>query len=191
MKELDIGNLTRSFCKCPDDVCLSIGSNVQENLAAFTLQNKFWLEKMNFPSESDQLKFFTMLKSLNGKLYDQLDPKRRTVFLRLTGDNFRAACKYPTEQISYSVLNNKEMLHSPYSQFISSLWRGSESRINIEIHTLDHYLEIKSLLTNGLRVVNKDGEYFNILPMMCADLCFVKEVLGKMFLHKSIWMFLL
>ena len=72
------------------------------------------------------------------------------------------------------------MIHSPYGQFITSLWRGSESRLNVKIHVSDHYNEIKELLVNGL-IVDKNGstEKFNVLPIMCADLCFVKEVIGK------------
>ena len=117
---------------------------------------------------------------MNSTLYGHLNPQSKTLFVRLTGDNFRASGKNPTEQISYSLLNNKDMIHSPYAQYISSLWRGSESRINVEIHTAEHYSEIKSLLASGLTVTFEENcEHFNILPIMCTDLCFVKEVIGK------------
>ena len=69
--------------------------------------------------------------------------------MRLTGDNFRAASKCPTEQISFSISNNKDSLHSPYAQMLSSLWRGAETRINVEIHTAEHCTEVKSLLLEG------------------------------------------
>ena len=72
------------------------------------------------------------------------------------------------------------MLHSPYSQFISSLWRGSESRINVEIHASEHYAEIKNLLLNGIEIqFERTVENSNVVPVISADLCFVKEVIGK------------
>ena len=122
-----------------------------------------------------------MLKGLNNSLYEHLDPTLRTLFVCLTGGNFRAACKYPTEQISYSLLNNVDLINSPYGQFISSLWRGSESRVNTEIHIKTHYQEVKDLLYSGITIdlPNGGNEKFNILPVMCADLCFIKDVIGK------------
>ena len=179
LKSLNIGSLERSFCKCDDDVCFSCGTKVMDTLNLF-LENPFWYDKLSFPSVLSQENFFVALRELNHDLYKHLDPKLRTIFLRLTGDNFRASGKFPTEQISFSILNNFEMLHSPYGQFISSLWRGSESRTNVEIHTEQHYQEVKELLVNGVEVTSYDNmEKFNILPIMCADLSFVKEVVGK------------
>ena len=113
---------------------------------------------------------------MNNFLYGHLDPSLKTLFIRLTGDNFRASSKYPTEQLSYSFLNNSELLHSPYGQFIASLFRGSESRENLNIHGKAHYAEVKDLLINGY---NFNGEKFNVVPFLCADLSFVKEILGK------------
>ena len=179
LKALDVGNFRRSFCECPDDVCLSVGGTVKESLQLY-LGNDFWFQKLKFPTQDEQLNFFTILKELNNSLYGHLQPDKKTLFLRLTGDNFRAAGKMQTEQISFSVLNNKDTLHSPYAQLISSLWRGAESRLNIEIHTAEHYTEVKNLLMKGLEVTLKGkNEYFNVIPIICADLSFVKEVLGK------------
>ena len=113
---------------------------------------------------------------MNNFLYGHLDPSLKTLFIRLTGDNFRASSKYPTEQLSYSLLNNSELLHSPYGQFIASLFRGSESRENLNTHGKAHYAEVKDLLINGY---NFNGEKFNVVPFLCADLSFVKEILGK------------
>ena len=174
VKNLDTGTLTRSFCCCPDDVCLSCGSNMKETIE-LTLKNKAWFNKFDF-STNKLVGFFEKLCCLNKDLYGHLDPSLRTLFIRLNGDNFRAACKYLTEQISFSFLNNYDMLHSPYGQFVASLFRGSESRSNVDIHTLTHYAEVKELLTKGIMIV---GEKFNVIPTICADLCFVKEILGK------------
>lgn len=138
------------------------------------------MEKLKSPTQLQQEKLFALLKCLNKELYEHLDPNLRTLYIRLTGDNFRGSAKFPTEQISFLLLNNIGMLHSPYSQFIASLWRGSESRLNVKIHVSEHYNEIKELLDNGL-IVDKNGstEKFDVLPIMCADLCFGKEVIEK------------
>lgn len=175
LKTLDIGKLKRSFCNCPDDECLSVCSDIEDSLRLF-LSNDFWKSKLVFPSFDVQKPLFEKLKSLNENLYGHLDCENRTLFLRLTGDNFRAACKQPTEQISYSLLNNHTMLHSPYGQIIDSLWRGSESRLNIEIHTKEHFESVKNLLNQGITI---GEETFNVLPILCADLSFVKEIVGK------------
>jgi len=120
---------------------------------------------LKFPHQIQQQKLFESLKELNSELYGHLNPNLRTLFIRLTGDNFRGAGKIPTEQISYSILNNECLLQSPYGQFLSSLWRGSESRLNIEIHVSEHYKEIKELLLNGISIPTTDGEVerFNVL----------------------------
>ena len=56
VKELNVGNLQRSFCKCPDDVCLSCESNMQDTLQIL-LNNPYWYEKMSYPSEQNQTEF--------------------------------------------------------------------------------------------------------------------------------------
>jgi len=88
------------------------------------------------------------------------------------GDNFHAACKYPTEQILFSLLNNTGMLHSPYGQFIASLWCGSESRINVDVHTKQHYQEMKGLLLNGITIYFDEcvHEKFNLF-LSCVQIC--------------------
>ena len=180
LKTLNVGIIERKFCHCENDECFSCQSKVEETLTLF-LRSKFWFPKLKFPNSLQQQELFDALKKLNSDLYGHLNPKLRTLFIRLTGDNFRGAGKIPTEQISYSVLNNESLRHSPYGQFLSSLWRGSESRLNVGIHVTNHYKEIKDLLSNGISIptTNGDFEHFNVLPIMCADLSFVKEVIGK------------
>ena len=138
LKNLDVGVIERCYCKCQNDVCFSCQCSVTETLKLF-LANSFWMEKLKFPTQLQQEQLFSSLKSLNNELYGNLDPNLRTLYLRLTGDNFRGSAKFPTEQISFSILNNVGMLHSPYGQFIASLWRGSESRLNVQIHVSEHY----------------------------------------------------
>ena len=65
-----------------------------------------------------------------------IDIKLKTIFLRITGDNFRAACKKPPEQVSYSILNIKDTLHSPYGQFLHTLYRGSENRESLHMQQI-------------------------------------------------------
>ena len=175
IKDLDLGPIVRGYCCCPEDECMSCGCDVKSTIE-FVLKSKPWFDTMVFSEAKIQEKFFNELKKLNSSLYGHLDPNLKTLFIRLTGDNFRAACKFPTEQLSFSFLNNSELLHSPYGQFVASLFRGSESRENLDIHGKLHYNEIKNLLFNGFEF---DGEKFNVVPFLCADLSFVKEILGK------------
>ena len=93
--------------------------------------------EINISIYLQQDKLFSLLKDFNKGLYENLDSNLRTLYLLLTGDNYRAAAKSPTEQISFSLLNNVGMLHSPYGQFIASLW-GSESRLKVKINVSDN-----------------------------------------------------
>jgi len=180
IKNIDVGNLERSFYDCAE-ICLSASSNVSDTLKLF-VGNQFWYEKLQFYDTAQQSILSENLKELNPELYGNLDPKYKALFLRLTGDNFRASKRFPTEQISYSVLNNKELLllllHSPYGQFLSSLWRGSESRINVDLHTKEFFNKVTNLVKEGIEVKHKNGFEF-VFATFCADLGFVKEVLGK------------
>ena len=178
IKSLDIGKLLNHYCDCSTD-CFSCSSGLQKTLKII-FRTHFVSTRIHYPSEEQQRQLFIKLKELNSELYGNLDPSRRTVYLRSTGDNFRAAAKYPTEQISYSILNLKDLLHSPYGQFIQSLWRGSESRQNIEIHVKGHYEDLKTCVLNGISVQSNGAEEtFNVVVFFCADLSFLKSVFGK------------
>ena len=123
---------------------------------------------------------FDVLKTKNN-LYRNLDPLKKTIFLRLTGDNFRASCKMPTEQISFTIMNIKDTLHSPYGQFILSIWRGAESRIGIQTHAKKHLIDMENLVVNGIEIEVEEGLLisFNVVVFLCADLAFLKDILGK------------
>lgn len=179
LNSLNVGTLKRGFCSCNNE-CFSCCTMVTETLQII-MKTKFWYNNMVFPTEEQQNRLFNKLKYLNNNSSQKFDPTKKNILLRLTGDNFRAAGKQQTEQISYSLMNNKEFLHSPYGQFIDSLWRGSESRKNVKTHTAAHYREIKQLTLKGIDVENPHGEieHFNVLVIMCADLGFTKEVYGK------------
>ena len=91
---------------------------------------------------------------------------KRTIFLRVTGDNFRAACKFPT------VLNVEELLHSPYGQFIFSLWRGSENRENLSRHGSKHHQQLEGLLLNDAEFTlpNGERERMNVIPIISYEI---------------------
>ena len=145
------------------------------------MKSPHWFPKMKFLNISKSHRLFSFLKKYSPDLYGHLDSTKRTLFLRVTGDNFRAACKYTTEQMSFSVLNVEELLHSPYGQFISFLWRGCEHRENLIRHGSKFYHQLKGLLINGaeLTLPNGEREEMNVIPIMCADLGYMKEILGK------------
>ena len=45
------------------------------------------------------------------------------------------------------------MLNNPYGQFISTLWRGAESRSMLAIHVQDHYDSLSEAVTNGVSLL--------------------------------------
>ena len=110
-------------------------------------------------------------------LYHNFDPLKRSIILRSTGDNFRAAARFPTEQTSYSILNM--LVNNPYGQFIQTLWRGSEDRDMLSAHVHSHYEELTKGVKNGITLKCQDkDETFNLLVFLVADLSFVKNIIG-------------
>lgn len=100
-------------------------------------------------------------------MYKNFLPERRTIFLRLTGDNFRAAGKFPTEQTSFALLNMMCLCNNPYGQFISTLWRGSKDRQMLDSHISPHFQEVKDAALNGINImVNDKNEYFNVIVFL-------------------------
>lgn len=120
------------------------------------------------------------LISKDEDLYHNFDSNKKNHILRDIGDNFRAASKYPTEQTSFSVLNIEELITCPYGQFISTLWRGMESRETLRTHVSRIYNELTDLVKYGVDLtVGDKKEHFNIAVISVADLSFTKEMLGK------------
>ena len=159
--------------------CMGFGSRARETLQ-YIFKCPEFAGKMQFLTEerNERLSFF--LKSKDNKLYENFDSTRRTLILRETGDNFRSVGRYPTEQTSFSLLNLIDLASGPYGQFITTLWRGSESRRTLKIHCQAHYDEMTDLVKNGV-TINHDSadEIFNVVLIFVADLSFVKEVLVK------------
>ena len=161
------------------DGCMHTCVNFIETLQIIVSTNELF-DHFIFPSIDMQEKLFKALKHENGNLFSKLDKNCRTLFIRETGDNFRAAGKYPTEQSSFSILNSKIYLNCPYGQFINSMWRGSENHTNLLVHLKSHYDELFEFVKNGVDLrVDGNMEHFNIVIIFFADLAFVHDILGK------------
>ena len=177
--ETDVGkiemihNSDNNTCKCMG-VQTDLKDTLQHVLSCEQLYSEF-----HFFNTEEQEKIFSFLKGQDLELYRNLDPKRRTIFIKDTGDNFRAASRYPTEQTSFSILNIKKLVNCPYGQFLTTLWRGSESREMLCTHIRHHYEELTELVKYGVTLfVNGTLELFNVVAYFVADLCFVKDVIG-------------
>jgi len=176
--DLDVGRI-HSFNHGESCGCMGFHTSVTETLQFIIGNNKLY-EQFNFLSKEKRVKCFDYLKSKDPELYSKLDSKCRTILLRSTGDNFRASARMPTEQISFSLLNLIGLANNPYGQFISSLWRGSESREMIEIHCSKHYEELEELVKSGIDLfIGNKKEHFNVVCFLVADLCFIKDVIGQ------------
>ena len=134
IKDLDVGKLDRQL---NHEGCMCVSTTIKDTLQHIVSSELFKL--FTFKSVAQQEKLFAHLKFIQPQLYSLLDKNKRTLFLRETGDNFRASARFPTEQISFSLLNMTDLLSSPYGQFVTSLWRGMEYRENLKNHVTAHY----------------------------------------------------
>ena len=165
--------------KCPIP-CMHASTDLVETLKLICSTEELFKE-FSFPERENQRNLFSHLQTQNSELYKNLDSDKRTVFIRDTGDNFRASKHYPTEQISFSVLNLQNLINSPYGQFATSLFRGPENRTSLKSHGQIHFNQLKCLATNGLLMQLPDTsfEHFNVVVFLVADLGYIKEVIGK------------
>ena len=172
LKTLNVGQILTNYCKC-ENSCMSAATDIKETLCQY-LKSEFWMSKMNFNTNTKSLIHHLQNDS---SIYKHLNPDNKCIFLRMTGDNFRAACKQPTQQISFSILNVQELVNSPYGQILSSIFRGKETRKNIDEHVTLYHQQLEELLKEGLKLDSSTA--YNIIPILCADLGYVKELLGK------------
>ena len=175
MANLDVGEITRNEEKGhTEHMCVS--TNLKQTLQ-LVLSSP--LSKMfKFASEEEQISCFEYLKTKN-ELYKNLDPSKRTIILRQTADNFCATGRHPTEQASFSILNITSLINNPYGQFINCLWRGSETRQNLESHIWMHLRELDMLVSKGIDLeFNGKIEHFNVIVFLVADLALLEKVLG-------------
>ena len=175
LQGLDVGQIFP--IQCGDDGCMGYATSLQETVQMAVNSAK---HDLDYPSQDQQEKLFEFLKMQDKELYQTLDASKRTIFLRQTGDNFRASLKMPTEQISFSILNCTKMIGSPYGQFINCLYRGNESRAVVEVHCKAYFSELDKVAREGLPIL-VDGvqEHFNVVVFLVADLGLLEKVLGK------------
>ena len=177
----EVGEITKVH-KDDEGICKCMGAktNLKETLQ-YIISCKKLLDEMEFLCTEKQADLFTYLKQTNSTLYNSLDSTKRTLFIKDTGDNFRAASGFPTEQTSFSLLNLTKMINSSYAQFITTLWRGSESKDMLAKHVECHYQDLTDLIMNGIDLVTPDNstvEHFNVLCFFVADLGFLKNIIG-------------
>uniref|UniRef100_A0A7M5WU97 Uncharacterized protein n=2 Tax=Clytia hemisphaerica TaxID=252671 RepID=A0A7M5WU97_9CNID len=181
--ELDVGEIyylshwqDKNDCKIN---CMHASTGVISSLNQVTSTLELF-QRFEFIDLGRTAKLVEYLNSKSLK-YQNFDKDKRTIFLRDTGDNFRATKNYPTEQISFSIMNMKELLNSPYGQFATSLFRGTEKRETLISHGQAHFNELEELVEKGATLTLPDGntEHFNVVVFFVADLSYVKEVIGK------------
>ena len=158
--------------------CMDIKTSFKDTLQHIVSNEKLF-QMFQFPSMDQQRKLENYLKSKDLNLYQHFDPLKRSIIIRATGDNFRAAARFPTEQTSYSILNIRELANNPYGQFIQTLWRGSEDRDMLFTHVHSHYEELSNAVKNGITLSCENGnETFNVIVFLVADLSYIKDVIG-------------
>ena len=158
---------------------MGVRTELQDTLQQIVCTEKLF-SQFKFPSTEQQNRILEFLHTADKELYQNFDPLKITIFIRTTGDNFRAAAKFPTEQTSFSILNMADLANNPYGQFITSLWRGAETRNMLKLHASTHYSELSHVVSNGVSlVVNDCSETFNIVAFLVADLSFIKDIIGQ------------
>ena len=176
IKNINTGKVIKVDDQC--DNCMCASTSLQDTLQKIMDSELYCLT--SFLDVPQQRHFLKHLKERDSDLYSSLQIERRTLFLRQTGDNFRAAARYPTEQVSFSVLNMMKMVNSPHGQFINCLWRGSESREGLLLHLSAYLADLENVVKNGIQLsVNGVLETFNVVVFVCTDLGFMEKLLGK------------
>ena len=134
-KAINVGPVSRIHSDNEEEMCPCMGYSceIQDTLQRIMSCDEL-ASKCVFTTTERSKRISYFLKNKNPALYKNFDFEKRTLFLRTTGDNFRACSRYPTEQTSVSLLNISELINCPYGQFITTLWRGSECRETLESH---------------------------------------------------------
>ena len=100
---------------------------------------------MKFPEPEQQKRLFKDLHLKYPALYTNMvkhRPANQTIFLRETGDNFRAAVHQQTEQDSFTILNLHQLITSPAGQIVNGLLRSAESQETLRNHLSATYDQI-------------------------------------------------
>ncbi|XP_066930040.1 uncharacterized protein [Clytia hemisphaerica] len=176
-KDLEVGDI-KSFNHANSDCpCMGVHTDLIDTLQRIFSSDLY--NKMNFLPEEKNEALCEFLKSKDPIMYQKFNPRNKTILLRETGDNFRGAARFPTEKTSFSLFNLLSFANNPYGQFISTLWRGSESRSMLDSHVSSHCKELKEAVLNGVDIIiNEDIEHFNVVVFLIADLSFLKDIIG-------------
>ena len=180
LRSLDVGQATSTDCPEECEQCFTY--NLIDTLKRIVSEPELY-QKFHFPSPGQQHNLFRQLQERRPDVYSALRPADRTLFLRQTGDNYRAALKrQPTQQMSVSVLNLRDLIYSPLGQFVISSWRGGETRKSLRAHMTATFQELDTLAREGLTLTvagQDEPEHFNIVVLYVADYSHLKEVLGR------------
>ena len=183
LKSLDIGSPvspahTGEIADCTQCFTWDLKDTLQRVVGVRDL-----FEHCKFPTPEHQQHLFVQLQQRRPDVFANLDETHRTIFLRQTGDNYRAALKrQPTQQMSFSILNLQSLVNSPHGQFVVSSWRGGESRHLLRNHMSANFSQLEEMAREGItvRVAGADtAEHFNVVVMYVSDFSHTKEVLGR------------
>ena len=182
LSRFDVGlvneRLHSSDATLPNSACLFSSVSV-----TYTVRRIFRIpalvKTMQFPSEEKQRVLFRRLREINPTLFEHVNPAHQTLFLRQYRDNFRSF-RLPTEQMSFTILNQYSLVGSPYGQNVECFWKGPESRNFIIAHCSGLIEELHDLATNGIAICSgEDAENFNIVVFNIADVSHMQYVLGR------------
>ena len=181
LRELDVGpiiHLPHDESHTQVSGCICAVTKLKDTMQRL-ISTKQLFDSMEFPSMADQAKLFELLKEKDRQLYSGLRIDCKTLFIRQSGDNYRSF-RMPTQQMSFSVLNLKKLVGSPFGQVISGIWRGEECRHLISVHCLELFEELDTMVRNGIDI-NCDGveTHFNVIVLYGADLSHMGYVLGR------------
>ena len=92
---------------------------------------------MHFPTQEQSRRLLKAMYEQCLDLYWNAYMERcdkQTLLTRETGDNFRCAGRQQTEQDSFNFLNLRDLVTSPFGQFVNRIWRGPESQQMLKGH---------------------------------------------------------
>ena len=157
VKQLNVGVIERGGCSFPAEMCMCAKTDLKDTLLRI-LKSKTLLENMEFPTVEQQQNLFHQLQEKPPNFHKDLDPKKRTIFIRQTGDNYRSF-RMPTQQMSFSALNLTKLINSPSGQTVECMWRGQEDRQHILGHCTSTFETLDKFAQSGIVATLHDGSF--------------------------------
>ena len=158
LKSLDVGRVQATGEACAGK---TTGEDASEQCFVWDLEDTLKrlmaqepiVKHLNFPTTEQQTNLFQQLSEKRPDVYNNLDARKRTLFLRQTGDNYRAALKrQKTQQMSFCLLNIKELVSSPLGQHVLACWRGGETHAVLKSHMEADFETLERLCKDGIRL---------------------------------------